>query len=258
MSLSLEDRLCCIRDSPLKPSELLSSELPTAFSSVQAAEAQLEDMLGVVLGHATAFPSSLSQDQMEAVELSSLWAQLAANARYDRVTEHGNWFGEYLSNLSTAGWIRQESSIHSSEFDRVDRADTAIIRAMEASRDPPGDIDLFKRMAKTFQWSSLGREAYTLYRRDTWKLDMAAFQIGFCQLNDSDVVWRVSSHFYQTPGFNGDILFFFFQADRVTWYSSSANLRLSVPKWNEIKEEIKRRVGDYVKHSIKNAPLLPL
>lgn len=262
MPLSLKERLSYIIDTPIKPGDPLSPELLATLSSARAAAAETsqegQDIVGVVDGHATSFTRNLSGDQKEAAETSSLWAQFVANAKYDRVTQLEDWFKEYTGNLNIAGWVGQGGG-----FDSLDKAgatgsgDKVVTLLMEKEGYSQADIALFQRTGETLKETDEGKEAYILYRRDTWKLNNAAFQVGICQLDGSDVVWSVSAHSYNTSGFDGDILFFSFSSDEVHYRYSFESLTLSVELWDGVKEAIMEKVKDYRNDYIKDAPLKP-
>ncbi|KIK19222.1 hypothetical protein PISMIDRAFT_158082 [Pisolithus microcarpus 441] len=203
--LSLKEKLSYIIGTPIKPGDPLSPELLAGLSLARAAPAETsqegQDTVGVVDGHATSFTRNLSGDQKEAVETSSLWAQFVANARYDRVTQLEDWFKEY--NLNIAGWLGQGSGFHrlngAGENGSGDKV-VAILMRREGYSET--EIELFRRTAETLKDTTAGQEAYIIYRRNTWKLDEAAFQVGICQLDGDDVVRRISAHSYNTSGFD--------------------------------------------------------
>lgn len=227
------------------------------MSLARAAPAK-KDKIGVVDGHATSFTRNLSGDQKEAAETSSLWAQFVANAKYNGVTQLEDWFKEYTGNLNIAGWVGQGGG-----FDSLDKAgvtgsgDKVVTLLMEKEGYSQADIALFQRTAETLKETTCGEQAYILYRKNTWKLNDAAFQVGICQLDGDDVVRRISAHSYNTSGFDGDILFFHFSNDEVHYRYSFESLTLPVGAWDIVKAEIREKVKDYRKDYIKDAPLKP-
>ncbi|KAI5989280.1 hypothetical protein EDD15DRAFT_2284624 [Pisolithus albus] len=263
MSLSVEERLSYVTNIPLKAGDPLSPELLACLCSAQTAAIETpsqekQDTLGVVDGHGMAFTRDLSADQKEAAEISSLWAQFAANAAFDRVTQPEKWFRKYIDFLHTAGWVGQGS-----RFDSLDRAggigsgDNVVMLLMEREGYNEKAIDTFRRMTKTLKGTAAGQRAYALWKKDTGKLNEASFQVGICELDCDDVVWKISSHSYNTKGFNGDILFFHFSNDEIHYRYSFESLKLSVTAWDDVKALIRDKVKDYRKEYIMDAPLKP-
>lgn len=262
MSLSVEERLSYVTNIPLKAGDPLSPELFACLCSAQTAAIETsqegQDTLGVSDGHASAITRNLSGEQKEAVEISSLWAQLAANAAFDRVTQPEKWFKKYTDFLHTAGWVGQAS-----RFDSLDKAgrlgsgDNVVMLLMEREGYNEKAIDTFRRMIKTLKGTAAGQRAYALWKKDTRKLNEASFEVGICELDRDDVVWKISSHSYNTKGFDGDILFFRFSSDEIHYRYSFESLKLSMTAWDDVKALIKDKTKDFRKNYIMNIPLVP-
>ena len=86
-------------------------ELPELGESVLAIQTTLGELpkkkeQGFVdCGSLVSFTENLSEQNKEDVLNSTLLAQLAANKKYDRKTQHDEWYTFYMKVLENVGWV---------------------------------------------------------------------------------------------------------------------------------------------------------
>ncbi|MFG1478828.1 hypothetical protein V5F53_09175 [Xanthobacter sp. V4C-4] len=74
------------------------------------------DRVQVNEGALLSFGGSVSSQSLEDVSNSILFAQLAADHKFDRKTSPQDWSGTFSNTLSTVGWISQSASADTQTF----------------------------------------------------------------------------------------------------------------------------------------------
>ncbi|KZT10402.1 uncharacterized protein LAESUDRAFT_424143 [Laetiporus sulphureus 93-53] len=222
--------------------------------STAAAE---DDTAAVVGSSVILFVGNLSEQQRSDVINSSLFAQLAASAQYDRFKEDqvAKWYGVYRNTLENIGWIVESFSfIDIDNANRYGSVDKAIISIMEAFLTPTL-VETFKAMIYAFKRPDM-EEAYTLFKSKSWKDTTADFQTGVCVGDSgSNVKWRFGAYRYQASGFDGDVLFFRFGADPVPFRCNTQDMVLNEAIYATLRDAIIDKLGDRAEDNVRIIPL---
>ncbi|KZT02666.1 uncharacterized protein LAESUDRAFT_716680 [Laetiporus sulphureus 93-53] len=224
-----------------------------------AAAAADEDTAAVVDSSAISFVGNLSGQQKSDVMNSSLFAQWAANAQYDRNKKDQaiKWYEVYRNTLENVGWIVQSFSFidlaNASSYGTVDKAIISIMQAFLT----PTLVEAFQAMIDALKRPDT-EGAYTLFKSHSWEDTRADFQSGVCVRDvGSNVMWRIGAYNYETSGFDGDILFFHFGADSVAFQYNTQDMVLNEEIYAKVRQDIVDRLGDHAQDFVKNVPLKP-
>ncbi|KZT02665.1 uncharacterized protein LAESUDRAFT_751995 [Laetiporus sulphureus 93-53] len=241
---------------PPPPPPSARAEGAAGGASVAAAD---EDTAAVVDSSVISFVGNLSGQQKSDVMNSSLFAQWAANAQYDRNQKDQamKWYGVYKTTLENVGWIVQNFSfVDLSNASGHDSVDKAVLFVMEAFLGSSA-MEAFKAMIDALKRPDT-EGAYTLFKSHSWENTRADFQSGVCQVDQGkNAMWRIGCYDYETSGFDGDVLFYKFGSDSVAFQYSTQDMILNEEVYAMVRNEIIERLGDHAQDFVKNVPLKP-
>ncbi|KAF8955827.1 hypothetical protein BDZ97DRAFT_2080309 [Flammula alnicola] len=97
----------------------------------------VDDTAAVSAAQATAFIAGISEQNKQDVLSSTLLAQLAANAKYDRFENPEKWYEQYIYVLENVGWVVGNFKFDAHSLSKTDvSVDTVVLSFMKTCLNP--------------------------------------------------------------------------------------------------------------------------
>ena len=217
---------------------------PLATLQPQPPEPTSDDQAFVVGSGALSFAKSLPADERDDVMDSTLFAQLAANKKYDWEVNPDAWYAYYWQILNYAGWVvtgMGEGSLTSRDISQtVEQEIIAVIQA--ALGGIASAAALVARTLKALSDAARNGPAITLFRRRSEKYQTANCQIALAA-GDGEIANLTFA------GFRLDftvqvvqVLFFTFTSKQARLRQNYRSFALNPKAYAVVKDDIRQRL----------------
>jgi hypothetical protein len=195
---------------------------------------------GSLISFVAGIPLQHKQDVLN----STLLAQLAANAKYNREKETKEWYAWYREVLENVGWVIGKFTFTDYESSGVEfTADKVILKILEAIAT---GNDLAVVAATMEALNSLGDEdpAVKIFETSSHTANEGAFQIGAAAESDGVVVLKVGAFFFTTTQTVTRILWFRFESGTTSFAKGDEVINLDDQIYAQVRELVIEKLGD--------------
>ncbi|MEM8985565.1 MAG: hypothetical protein AAGC95_02485 [Pseudomonadota bacterium] len=213
------------------------------------------DSASICAGSVVSLDKSVSPVNKNIILDTLLFAQLAANAQYNRYSQAHLWHMVYISTLANLGWITNITSL-SEKIIRNSKLEVAA-EAIEliASVAGAGSLTVLTAALKALE-SSVNNAAIEVFESNSYFDKVANFQIGQAtQSEDGNIIMPAGLFLLQTNRTKHNFLFARWNKKRVTLYVEAKKLILNVERHLSIHATITDRLNDIRDDYVRDVPL---
>lgn len=176
----------------------------------------------VVAASAVSFVGGVSGQARQDVLDSTLLAQLAANAEFDRVAKPMEWYTRYTSVMEMVGWVLQNNGFTKRETGggslKLDAAAIDVLAAMLV----PGQLTVLQNTLNALKSATEDSKVLTLFEGNAASGAGALFQLGVARRDNPDgpVALSIGTFHFTTSSHKNRFLF-------ITWEGSEVGLEIA-------------------------------
>ncbi|WP_298566813.1 D-Ala-D-Ala carboxypeptidase family metallohydrolase [uncultured Aliiroseovarius sp.] len=190
------------------------------------------------------FVENLTPSQKEDVLLSTLFAQRAADAKADPVTERAAWHATYMEMLSLMGWTREAAPFESSQkmkgsgsFDKVILATLAQVATGNQFKIVESAIEALRGLA-----SDDGK--IKLFDFETSTSTGGNFQIGSAEASGDVISMALGAFNFSYKDKKQNILFVSWGKNELDYWLSAQKVALSPTIYADVRDIIRDKLAD--------------
>lgn len=204
-------------------------------------------------GSLVCFNSNVHPEQKYDVLESTLFAQLTANAKYNRFTDSNNWYKFYNKVMAKVGWLTQEfvSFDECISFPPVFKISDVVIEIF--SRELGDEGERIRVVKDTIDRLKQSDEGLNLFDSNSTSDKNGNFQILSCTVDKSN---QVSVAFLGSHLKSSEIApnYFFAKMKKndVHLFKSNQVFTLNEDVYSQVREEVKKKLGKRAKDFIRN------
>jgi len=231
--MTIHQRLRYIRGVQLPPPHKLSKQEPALEIG--------DDTHGAVgASSLVSFVGDLSLENKQDVMDSTLFAELAANAQFDRKTELARWYARYLEVLNIVGWVTSGYQTSRIEDARSKGAVDNVVFQILASVLSGNELELFRQTVQAMKGSERG---ITIFDRSSYGTTLNDFRLGVCMEDRGNVIFQVFYFDYATSGTVTNVLWFQFTGDNVTFNGGQQKMELNTQLYDVVRDSVLLKLG---------------
>ncbi len=238
----------------LPPNPGGSKSLGLRRAVAQVAQAG-EESASVDAGSVIAFTANISGQAKDDVEMSTLLAQLAADAVADRFDDTKGWYKKYLEVLGSIGWVAQAFDFN--EFN----TSSATLKMDEVALKLMGAImsgnQLAAVKASLDAMNSLKDDdgRLVLFDTETSRLGKGNFQLGLADETKGSVAMATGAFYFSTPQHQTKFLWFSFKSSELDLWTGTQTMTLNDTIYGGVRAKIITKLGDYRDQYVDDLPL---
>jgi len=194
------------------------------------------------------FGDTMTDLNRQDVVHSTLFAQLAANAKFDRLSGTGraDWYNEYFRVLQVVGWI-VTASVHNTSLDLQagDTINNVVLRTLESLWSAE-DLALFDTAVDAFERNQRANGIFDSQSQDDQQ--KADFQVGVSAQDKGNVVLQSVDFGYKIEPITQ---VFWYQLSPNLEHGKTSKLELNGQLYDQVREQVIEKLGDYTKSLIE-------
>lgn len=186
---------------------------------------------------------------------STLLAQLAANAKFDREKQTVDWYKYYRNVLENVGWVVGQFSYNKYDSSGAEfTADKVILKILEAIAT---GNDLAVIAATMEALNSLGNDdpAVKIFETSSHSASDGAFQIAAAAESDGVVVLKIGAFGFSTTQTVTRVLWFRFMSGATSFYKGDEVINLDDEVYAQVRQAVVEKLGDRAVTFVKNLPI---
>ena len=241
--------------SPVVFVEQLEIESPDShFTSSTDVQFSVSKSQGLVdAGSLVSFVGNVGKQQRTDVLNSTLFAQLAADKKFNRQRQAEKWFEFYQFVLSKLGWNIQE--YHFEEYKshgekmQISEEIVSILRAT-LSKD---ELEVVERTIKSLQ-SSENEPCWNVFsQKCSAASSNANLQILTCKVDSSgQITMSLGSFHFSAKSMQPRWLWFHYNSANIIFYKCTPISTLNITVYDAVRDEIIKKLGDYTQRLIRD------
>ncbi|MDV7143982.1 caspase family protein [Tropicimonas sp. TH_r6] len=190
------------------------------------------------------FVDNLTPQQKDDVLLSTLFAQRAATARKNPVTEVQAWFTIYLDTLSLLGWsVESAPELRQSTLTQNASFHDAILKIL-ASVATQSQFAILEQALSSLASLSESSSQIRLFDRATSVTEGGHFQIGAAEASGDVVAMALGAFHYRNEDERKNVLFVSWGDNEVTYWMGAQKVNLSTRLYGEVRDLVSERLGE--------------
>lgn len=209
----------------------------------------------IVAGSIVSFVAGVSGQSQQDVLDSTLFAQFAANAQYNRESQAQQWYSTYLNTLGGIAWTVQsfdfqQYKVSSSSF-KLDDVVLDILKAAFTADEyevVKSSIDALKKLK-----DDDGR--IKLFGHNAVSGKSGNFQIGAVTEKNGAVAMHTLGAYFSSTDTNTDFLFAHYKGSNTQIYKGVQSMTLNEEQYANIRGAIQNRLGKNIQDFVKGVPL---
>jgi hypothetical protein len=226
---------------------LVLADVPDVLAGLAAAGPLVTegDKAGYVdAGSLVSFVAGVPLQHKHDVLNSTLLAQLAANAKYDREKQTTDWYKYYRTVLENVGWVLGGFTFTIYESGGAEfTADKVILKILEAIAT---GNDLAVVAATMEALNSLGDDdpAVKIFETSSHSASNGAFQIAAAAESDGVVVLKIGAFSFSTTQSVTRVLWFRFSSGATSFYKGDEVINLDDQIYAQVRQAVVEKLGD--------------
>jgi hypothetical protein len=244
--LHVQDRIAFVEalELPPTPPELVAVAPPVVQEDTKAGYVDGGSLVSFVAGVKLLH----KQDTLN----STLLAQLAANAKYDREKQTVEWYGWYRTVLENVGWVLQSFDFTRYQASGMEfTADKVVLEILSAIAT---GNDLAVVTATMDALNKLGADdpAVRLFETQSHSAQRGSFQISGASESDGVVVLKIGAFYFSTSEDVTRVLWFKFKSAQTQMYKGSQVMNLDDQVYEQVRQAVLDKLGDKAVTFVKN------
>lgn len=203
-------------------------------------------------GSLVSFTSHLNTQQKEDVLNSTMLAQLAANAKYDRFTQTEDWYKFYTEVMGKIGWVMQGFKFEKFQSNQTDfKISQEVLQLLTALIG--SDEELMNVVKETIDGLAKSQEGVSLFSSNSASANRENFQILPCTVDKSNqinVCFLGSS--FQASQVDSNYFFFTYAKQDIALFKAGQVVTLNEDVYAQVREEVKTKLGTRAKDFVHN------
>lgn len=190
------------------------------------------------MGFVAGVPAALKADAQN----STLFAQAAASAKYNRTKQPGDWYTEYGNVLATIGWSSSDFGItqyesHTASFS-VDKVVLEILEAIASG----GESEILEATINALKGMEQGEGSLKVFEHASSSDNASNFQVSVFAVSDGVIAMKMGVFYFRTKDQVTNALVFKYKSDRITLHTGSQILNLDGDVFSAVWETIIERL----------------
>lgn len=210
----------------------------------------------VVDGSTMSFIGGVPLHKQQDVLNSTLLAQLAANAAYDRERETEQWYTQYKEVLENVGWIIQSFSFQrQSDSGATVRLDKTALNIFAAAASG-NELSVLTATLEALENQDPDSKTVELFDHGGSSGESGNFQLGTCSLDpNGNVQMTLGAFYFQANEHQGRFLFFTWSTNNINIYLGTQNVLLNEQIYAMVREAVIIKLGDKAQTFIADLPI---
>ncbi len=209
----------------------------------------------IAAGSLISFVAGISDQVRQDVLDSTLFAQFAANAQYDRETQANQWYSTYLSTLGGIAWTVQgfdfqQYKVSSSSF----KLDEVVLDIMK-SAFTADEYAIVKASIEALKKLKDDDDRIKLFGHSAVKSNAGNFQIGAVTETNGAVALHTLGAYFTSTDSNTDFLFVHYKGSSTQIYKGVQSMTLNEAQYANIRNAIANRLGKNTKDFVMSVPI---
>jgi hypothetical protein len=252
-TMAINKRVSYIANLKLRDDNRMDEFKIAKKKSVQKDIADVEAL--TVGGGLVSFVSGISSQHKEDVLNSTLLAQLAANAKFNKEEEPRKWYGKYNEVLNNVGWNYPAFNFKKDEVSGASfTLDKKVLQALTAIADPKEIINV-ERMMDSLNEDPKNENAVELFDTVGMVGRQGVFQVFPCADDDGNVVMLSSCMQFSASEHVTRFLWFKWKSKTVELWQSAQKCVLSENVYAQVRKDIVTKLGDRATKYVINIEL---
>ncbi|XP_022778787.1 uncharacterized protein LOC111320379 [Stylophora pistillata] len=205
----------------------------------------------VVAGSLASFTHNLSGQQLEDVQNSTLFAQLAATKKYPKKEQATDWYEFYGYVLGKLGWILQGFSFDeyksSADSFKLSEVTLELLSAMIGE-----DKQLVSVVKDTLDSLKKSPEGLTLFNKNSTSSNNGRFQILPCTVTNGQVSLAFIGAYFKANKVSSDYFFFSYNFQEIQLHKSTQVFTLNEDVYMQVRQGVINRLGKRAKDFVHN------
>ncbi len=183
---------------------------------------------------------------------STLLAQLAATAKFDREAQTVEWYKFYRTVLENVGWVIQSFDFtvyqaSGSEF-TADKVVLEILKAVATGND----LAIVAATMEALNSLDAGDGKVKLFETQSHGPRRGNFQVGVASENDGVLVLKIGTFYFEVNEDVLRILWFRFKSASTKFYKGSQVINLDDQIYQQVRQAVIEKLGDKAVTFVKN------
>ena len=207
-------------------------------------------------GSLISFTDKVKGQQKDDVLNSALFAQLAAEYKYDRETQTDDWYKYYAYVLENIGYVMQDFQFQEYQAGGGKFTMDKVVLDILAAIATDSEVAVAQKVLNALKNMAGSDGRIVLFEHSTYKDQAGSFQIIPCNQDDSGqvVMGLVGFHFTARKS-STRFLFFEWDSESIDIYQSAQVVTLNLDVFSAVRSSIVTRLGDKAKTFVMNIPL---
>lgn len=210
----------------------------------------------VVAGNVLCYSPDPTVQQRQDVADSTLFAELAANAVYDKEREPENWYNEVSTVLLNLGWVINtysfQSQVMSGETVTLDTVALSLMTSIMSGNE----LTVLTETLEVLGAESEDDKALEIFDSNGSEGEGGSFQLGSCSTGPTgDIQMALGSFFFDSKEHQDRFLWVTWETRNINFYASTQSITLNESIYSLIRETVIERLGDSRISYIANIPL---
>ncbi|MCD1260468.1 hypothetical protein B5M42_016835 [Paenibacillus athensensis] len=206
-------------------------------------------------GSVVSFVAGVQDQNRQDVLDSTLFAQFAANAQYNRQTQAQQWYTVYLSTLGALAWTVQsfnfqQYQVSSSSF----KLDDVVLDIMKAAFTQD-EYDVVKSSIDALKKLKDDDGRIKLFGHNAVSSNAGNFQIGAVTESNGAIAMHTLGAYFSSKDSNTDFLFVHYKGSDTKIFKGVQAMTLNQTLYGNYRSMVQQRLGSSIKSFILDVPL---
>jgi len=208
------------------------------------AERQQSLKAAVSASSVISFVENLTPGQKEDVLLSTLFAQRAADAKADPVTQRAAWQSVYMDMLSLMGWARESAPFEATQKMKGSGSFDQVVLTTLAQVATGNQFKIVESAIEALRGLADGDDKIKLFDFETSSTTGGNFQIGSAEASGDVISMALGAFNFTYKDRKKNILFVSWGKNELDYWLSAQKVNLSPTIYADVRELVKSKLAD--------------
>ncbi|MGQ7846030.1 D-Ala-D-Ala carboxypeptidase family metallohydrolase [Granulosicoccus sp. 3-233] len=186
---------------------------------------------------------------------STLFAQLAADAAADPISERQRWFDTYIDTLSLLGWLRSSSPVLITKSVSGSATINGAILDTIAAVATGNQMQILKEAIKSLKALTSSDQTIALFDRNTTYRNGSNFQIGAADSSTGVLSLALGAYNFVHNDQKKNILFIHWGKETLELWVTSQTMTMELTRYDEVREIVNSRIREVQREALVAIPL---
>lgn len=206
-------------------------------------------------GSMVSFVAGVNQQHQQDALNSTLLAQLAANAQYDRTKDTVNWYKAYAQVLETVGWQVQNFNFNQFEASGNTFTVDAVVLQLLSSIATQDELAIAKATIDALQGLDKGDGRLALFNSASHPASNGNFQLAAAVESNNILMLKVGAFYFYSNETTTDFLWWHYSSSDTKFWQGGQVMNLNDQVYGQVRQQIIDKLGSHAKTAIQNLPL---